>query len=192
MTAAVVDTTPGSGSTVNATGCDIGTYYDSGATASTLSGVTVENATQYGVFVDGGKGDVSVDVSDSSIHNIGDVPFDGAQHGNAIYYYGYNTTGTVSGTVSGNTVYQYQKGGIITNGGNASTVVTDNTVTGLGPVSFIAQNGVQSASVPQAARPGTKSAPTTIRAALTRTQRRPDAYRTSRRGCCCTASTRRR
>jgi hypothetical protein len=103
----------------------------------------VENATQYGVFVDGGKGDVSVDVSDSSIHNIGDVPFDGAQHGNAIYYYGYNTTGTVSGTVSGNTVYQYQKGGIITNGGNASTVVTDNTVTGLGPVSFIAQNGVQ-------------------------------------------------
>lgn len=142
MTTAVYDTSV-IGTTVDATGCQIGAYYDAGGSGDSVSSAEIENATDYGVFVDGVNGNVSVDVTDSSIHNIGDMPFDGVQRGNAIYYYGYNTAGTVSGTVSGNSVYQYQKGGIITNGANAFTVVTDNTVTGLGPVDFIAQNGVQ-------------------------------------------------
>lgn len=142
LTAAVVDTSV-TGTTVDASGCDIGVYYDNGGSGDSVSNADISGAKQYGVFVDGGKGDVSVDVSSSSIHNIGDTPFDGVQYGNAIYYYGYDTTGTVSGTVSGNTVSEYQKGGIIVSGGNASADVTDNTVTGLGPVDFIAQNGIQ-------------------------------------------------
>ena len=141
LTAAVVDASV-SGA-VDASGCDIGAYYDKVGSGESVSSADISGAKQYGVFVDGGKGDVSVDVTDSSIHNIGDTPFDGVQYGNAIYYYGYNTPGTVSGTVRGNTVYEYQKGGIIVNGGNASADVTDNAVTGLGPVDFIAQNGIQ-------------------------------------------------
>lgn len=128
---------------VDATGCQIGAYYDAAGTGDSVSAAEIENATDYGVFVDGGTGNVSVDITGSSIHNIGDTPFDGVQRGNAIYYYGYNTAGTASGTVSGNAVSEYQKGGIVVSGEYASTVVTDNTVTGLGPVAFIAQNGVQ-------------------------------------------------
>ncbi len=129
--------------TLDATGCNIGVYYDSSTTPGDVTGAEIFGANYYGVVVNGGPGDISVDVTNSNVHNIGDVPFNGSQHGNAIYYYGYNTTGTVTGEVSGNTVYQYQKGGIIINGEKSTVSVTDNTVTGLGKVDFIAQNGIQ-------------------------------------------------
>ena len=141
MTAAVVDQSL-SGATIAATGCQIGVYYSTPG-SYTVTGSSITNATYYGIFVDGITGDVSVDVTDSTISNIGDSPFDGNQYGVAVYYYGYGTTGTVSGTVSGNTVSQYQKGGIVVSGTNAAVDVTDNMVTGLGPVPFIAQNGIQ-------------------------------------------------
>jgi hypothetical protein len=129
--------------TLDATGCDIGAYYDSAGNGSTVSVADISGAQQYGVFVDGGKGDVHVDVTNSSIHNIGDTPPDGVQRGVGVYYYGYGTPGAVSGNVDTNDVYQYQKGGIVVNGSNAAVSVTNNTVAGLGPVNFIAQNGVQ-------------------------------------------------
>ncbi|MCL4524053.1 MAG: right-handed parallel beta-helix repeat-containing protein [Acidobacteria bacterium] len=49
---------------------------------------------------------------------------------------------TVTVTVSGNTVTNYQKNGITANGDVAATI-TDNIVTGAGPVAYIAQNGIQ-------------------------------------------------
>jgi hypothetical protein len=128
--------------TLNATGCNIGVYYNSSHTGN-VSHANIFGANYFGVVVDGGSGNVKVNVSQSSIHNIGDVSFDGDQHGNAIYYYGYGTPGHVSGTVSQNQVSQYQKGGIIVNGSNANVTVQNNTVTGLGRVNFIAQNGIQ-------------------------------------------------
>ncbi len=144
MTAAVVNESVTADQIVDATGCAIGVYYDADGTDSSVDGATVENATHYGVFVDGGEGDVAVDVTDSKITNIGDQEgFTGGQHGLGVYYYGFETEGTVTGTVSGNTVWKYQKGGITANGAQADVDVTGNTVTGLGPVDFIAQNGVQ-------------------------------------------------
>jgi hypothetical protein len=44
--------------------------------------------------------------------------------------------------ISGNTVANYQKTGIIANGSVAASI-TGNTITGAGPVSYIAQNGIQ-------------------------------------------------
>lgn len=129
--------------TLDATGCNIGVYYDSSTTPGDVTGADIFGANYYGVVVNGNLDDVSVDVTGSTIHNIGEVPPNGAQHGNAIYYYGYQTTGTVTGTVSDNTVENYQKGGIIINGEMATVSVTNNTVTGLGKVDFIAQNGIQ-------------------------------------------------
>ena len=129
--------------TLDATGCNIGVYYDSSTTPGDVTGAYIFGANYYGVVVNGNPGDVSVDVTDSTVRNIGEVPFNGAQHGNAIYYYGYHTTGIVTGEVSGNTVNHYQKGGIIVNGEKSTVSVTDNTVTGLGKVDFIAQNGIQ-------------------------------------------------
>ncbi|MFB3920629.1 MAG: right-handed parallel beta-helix repeat-containing protein [Terriglobia bacterium] len=50
--------------------------------------------------------------------------------------------GTKTVTISGNTVTNYQKNGITANGDVAATI-TDNVVTGAGPVLYIAQNGIQ-------------------------------------------------
>lgn len=54
------------------------------------------------------------------------------------------TTGGVDVLVwiSGNTITNYQKTGIVTNGSVAATIV-GNVVTGAGPIDYIAQNGIQ-------------------------------------------------
>ncbi len=123
---------------LDATGCDIGVYFSSAG--SVTAGVDIFGARYYGVVNDG----TSVNVEGASIHGIGNVPFDGTQHGVAVYF-----TNGGSGVIDGNTVWAYQKGGIVVNGvstldGTATTaVVTNNTVTGLGPVDFIAANGIQ-------------------------------------------------
>ena len=45
-------------------------------------------------------------------------------------------------TISGNTIRDYQKTGIVANGHVLATI-TNNTVTGAGPINYIAQNGIQ-------------------------------------------------
>jgi parallel beta-helix repeat protein len=125
---------------LDAGGCNIGVYYDN-TTSGNVTGATIFGANYYGVVVNGDVGKVAVNVKGSTIHDIGETPLDGTQHGNAIYYRALGT-GTASGTVSDNTLTNYQKGGITANG-NVSATITNNTVTGQGPVSYIAQNGIQ-------------------------------------------------
>jgi hypothetical protein len=48
-----------------------------------------------------------------------------------------------SATITHTTVSGYQKGGIVVDGPKASAIVSDNTVTGVGPTTGIAQNGIQ-------------------------------------------------
>jgi hypothetical protein len=119
--------------TLDASGCNIGVYYDSTHTGG-VSGAEIYGATSYGVLVNGAAG---VNVTGSSIHNIGEVPLNGAQHGNAVYY-----TNAASGTISGNTVGHYQKNGITAVGGSTVTI-SGNTVKGEGQVAYIAQNGIE-------------------------------------------------
>lgn len=69
----------------------------------------------------------------------------GCQEGNAIDVR--NAPFTNAGpdlavSITGNTVTDYQKTGILANGSVAATI-TGNTVTGDGPISYIAQNGIQ-------------------------------------------------
>ena len=108
----------------------------------TLSGLEVFGSTQFGVAVDMQS---NIQLLDSKVYEIGDHDGDsftptGAQYGVAVYYYG------SSGVIQGNTVFDYQKGGIVSNlpevNGEA-TLILDNQVTGLGKVDFIAQNGIQ-------------------------------------------------
>ena len=115
---------------LDAGGCDIGVYNPTAVTA----GAEIHGAKQYGVYVDSGI----VNVTGADVHNIGESPFNGMQHGVGIFY-----TGGATGEISGNTVSQYQKGGIVAKVSGTSVSVTDNTVTGLGAVKFIAQNGIQ-------------------------------------------------
>lgn len=123
---------------LDATGCDIGVYF--ATPGSVTAGAQIFGARYFGVVNDG----TSVTVEGASIHDIGNTPFDGTQHGVGIYF-----TNGGTGMIDGNTVSAYQKGGIVVNGVNSvsgaatTAIVTNNTVSGLGPVVFIAQNGIQ-------------------------------------------------
>jgi parallel beta-helix repeat protein len=97
-----------------------------------VSNADISGATRYGVVNNG----QNVSVTNSTIENIGDHPFDGMQYGVGIFY----TGGT--GTISGNHVGPYQKGGITVRDSGSATI-QNNTVSGSGPVNYIAQNGIQ-------------------------------------------------
>ena len=130
-TAAVVDAPVVTGD-VDATGCDIGAYYSDGA-AGAITAADIHGADRYGVFVDGG--DVTID--NSQIHDIS-VPFDGVQQGVGVRY-----SNDATGSVTDSDIYRYQKNGFVIRGENTSVDTIGNTVTGLGKVAFIAQNGIQ-------------------------------------------------
>lgn len=135
LTAAVVNTNVSG--TVTLTGCDIGVYFGPNVTG-TVSNAVISDFIEYGVFNDGG----SVTVTDSTISNIGDSPFDGMQYGVGVYFNSPNGS-TATGTISGNTITNYQKGGITVNGIGSNAIVTGNKVLGVNQVPYIAQNGIQ-------------------------------------------------
>ena len=66
----------------------------------------------------------------------------GCQEGNAIDVRNSTVSGRPSVNVSGNTIGDYQKTGILASGSVAATII-NNTVTGVGPIDYIAQNGLQ-------------------------------------------------
>lgn len=152
MTAAVIATGDIADQTINATGCNIGIFYGPG-TSATVDNVDVHGANYFGILVVGNlvdssgnetsPGATSVDVTNSAVHDIGENPFNGTQHGVAVYYRACASGSSATGTISGNAIYAYQKGGITVNCAGAAASVSGNTVTGNGPVNYIAQNGIQ-------------------------------------------------
>jgi len=127
---------------VDANGCNIGVYYDHNGLGGTVK-AEVKNANYFGVLVNGDKGSVAVDVVGSNIHDIGETPLNGTQHGVAIYYTALTDLGSATGKVSGNNLSKYQKGGIVVKGPGSNVIVSNNTVLGVGRVDYIAQNGIQ-------------------------------------------------
>jgi hypothetical protein len=128
---------------LDATGCDIGVYYAPGSKGS-VRNATIENAKYFGVVNYGGR----VDVKKSTVSQIGNMPQDGSQHGVGIFFTteataGAPGSGSARGTISGNTLRSYQKGGIVVRGAGASATIERNKVTGAGPIDYIAQNGIQ-------------------------------------------------
>jgi Right handed beta helix region len=125
---------------LDATGCDIGVYYGPG-TKGSVKRATIENAKYFGVVNDRGH----VNVTNSTISQIGNNPLDGTQHGVGILYTteDSNPSGSAKGTISGNVLHSYQKGGITVRGAGASATIEHNTLTGSGQVDYIAQNGIQ-------------------------------------------------
>ena len=147
MTAAVIADGDISGQMIDASLCNIGIYYGPG-TGGTVESSEVFGSNYFGIVVTGedslNVGTTSVDVKNSRIHNIGDKPmFTGAQHGVGVYYFAFSDGASATGAISGNAVSLYQKGGIVANGPNAAVSISGNTVTGNGPVPYIAQNGIQ-------------------------------------------------
>ena len=145
LTAALVNPGTVTG-TVNATGCNIGVYYAPGTTG-TVSSANVSGANYYGVVANA----ASVNITNSQIHDIGENPFNGSQHGVGVLYTTVNQAGastgpSATGTLSGSTISRYQKNGVVVSGSHASVTVKNNTVTGAGPINYIAQNGIEIAS----------------------------------------------
>jgi hypothetical protein len=110
-------------------------------TASGLANVCDGGADRLrGILFDGAGGSIT----DNTVININQGA-SGCQEGNGIEVRNapFDNTGTdVLVTISGNVVSGYQKNGITANGSVAASI-TGNTVTGAGPVNYIAQNGIQ-------------------------------------------------
>jgi hypothetical protein len=117
---------------VDAAGCNIGVFFGS---AGSVTGAHINGAPNYyGILVLG----ASVNVSGATVNGIGEAPHNGAQHGVGIAY-----REGATGTISGSSVSDYQKNGIVARDAGTSVSVSGNTVSGAGPVGYIAQNGIQ-------------------------------------------------
>jgi len=141
MTAAVINPADPVIGTVDATGCNIGVYISN--VDATIDTAEIFGANYFGVLVNGDVGSPSASITNSNIHDIGETPLNGTQHGVGIYFRSFFMTGSASGTISNDTLTNYQKGGIVANGQGVNVAITDNVVTGQGAVGYIAQNGIQ-------------------------------------------------
>ncbi len=121
------------------------------------NGGAVANVTNLVVTVSG-----LADICDAGANRLRGVLFDGAsgsitnvkalninqgasgcQEGNAIEVRNFGSSATTNRvTIDGNTVTGYQKTGIVANG-DVDATITNNVVDGLGPVGYIARNGIQ-------------------------------------------------
>lgn len=93
-----------------------------------------------GIYVYNGA---NADIHHNTIQDIRDEPFSGCQNGVAIMVgrQYWSTTGTAN--IENNTIVGYQKGGIVVDNSGSNATITDNTITGVGATSVIAQNGIQ-------------------------------------------------
>ena len=120
---------------VDGTGCNIVIYYGPNTRGHVVA-ANVHGANYYGIVNNGGN----IDVENSAISDIGEKPFNGTQHGVAVYW----ASGSgAKGEIESNFIWNYQKGGIVVNGPNTSASIQNNSVIGLGPVNYIAQNGIE-------------------------------------------------
>ncbi|MCK9368423.1 DUF5011 domain-containing protein [Candidatus Dojkabacteria bacterium] len=95
---------------------------------------------QFGIFIGGGA---TLRANHITVNDIRDNPASGCQNGAGIFV-GRQSLGQV-GTLHGRylTVTNYQKGGIVVDNVGSYADISDSTVTGLGSIDFIAQNGIQ-------------------------------------------------
>ena len=140
MTAAVMNPTAAVTGQIDATGCNIGVYGDHGTL--TVNGSDIFGANYFGVLANADASPMVVHISNNVIHNIGEFPLNGTQHGVAVYLRAFFTS-AMTGEVTGNFISGYQKGGIVANGRGTTARIAFNHVVGTGHVNFIAQNGIQ-------------------------------------------------
>ncbi len=93
-----------------------------------------------GIFV---RSDASANIHDNRMVDVRDDPFSGCQNGVGIFVGRNAWTTTGHATISNNVIEGYQKGGIVVDNAGSDAVITGNTVTGFGPTTTTAQNGIQ-------------------------------------------------
>lgn len=139
MTAALINPPDVVSGIIDATGCNIGVFYDSNGVVDTAE---IYGSNYFGILVLGDINNVKVDIKNSSIHDIGENPRNGSQHGVAIYYRAMES-GSATGEIKGNIIARYQKGGITANGANIAVDVTNNTIDGAELSYITAANSLQ-------------------------------------------------
>jgi hypothetical protein len=137
LTAALVDPAKAQGP-IDATGCDIGIYFDSSANNMLVRDVQIHDADQFGILAVGAK---RITIENATIFRIGNHDssgFDpnGVQTGVGIDFE------SATGNINEAFITQYQKNGTAFDFG-ANVDIANSSVIGLGSVNYIAQNGVQ-------------------------------------------------
>lgn len=149
LTAAIVNPPAPVTGVVDASGCNIGVYFDEGA--GEVNGASISGADYYGVTVNGIAKDVGpIVIANTSIHGIHDEPLSGANHGTGVIFTtleiqgsGHGGEHSATGSVSTGTITEYQKNGVTINGPGTAVEVRDNILTGLGPTEITGQIGIQ-------------------------------------------------
>jgi uncharacterized delta-60 repeat protein len=120
-------------------------YVAPGVTA-TVENLTVDGKGTGNAYGDGFYGvafyDASGTMSNVTVENIEQTPFNGVQGGDGIFV---DNTDGVSRTVNvaGSTVERYQKNGVVFEGAGLTGNISGSNVTGAGTTGVIAQNGIE-------------------------------------------------
>jgi hypothetical protein len=139
LTARLVNPTRPVSGRVDASGCEVGVYFNRGK--GLVAGAEIFGARYYGVLADGNGHDVSVVVRDSQLHDIGEAPITSSRHGQGIAYRGFG--GTATGTAVGNRIWRFQEAGLNATGPGSTASFVGNVITGRGATDVISQNGIQ-------------------------------------------------
>lgn len=111
-----------------------------------ISGFTIDGLSKgngHYRFVGVGYRNSAGSVEDCEIKNIQENPFNGNQHGVAVYMYN-NDGNTRNFNLKGSTLKDFQKNGCAIVSDDVLTLnISDNKVFGKGPTGIIAQNGIQ-------------------------------------------------
>ena len=93
-----------------------------------------------GIFVRDGA---YANIHDNTITDVRDTGLSGCQNGIGIFVgrQSLGTTGTAD--IADNTIVAYQKGGIVVDNTGSHADIDGNTILGDGPISYIAENGIQ-------------------------------------------------
>jgi nitrous oxidase accessory protein NosD len=94
----------------------------------------------FGIFVRDGA---NANIHDNAILDIRDQPFSGCQNGVAIQVGRQLFSTAATAVIKKNEIVGFQKNGITVDNVGSVATIDDNTITGAGPTSIIAQNGIQ-------------------------------------------------
>jgi hypothetical protein len=112
-------------------------------TLAEIAGFTIQGPVtglDYGIYVRGGA---SAYIHDNVIKDVSDNPFSGNQNGVAIQV-GRNLLGQIgTAVIEDNDINGYQKNGITVSNTGSQAQIRRNNVTGAGPTTITAQNGIQ-------------------------------------------------
>lgn len=119
-------------------------------TSASLTGFTIQGpgptgcgSIHYGIYIRDGA---YAYIYDNTIEDVRDNPFSGCQNGVAIQVGKSSAGQTGTADIENNEITGYQKNGITVQGVGSEANIVDNTITGAGPTSTIAQNGIQFSS----------------------------------------------